>query len=413
MSQNCCRICLGTNPRPESFQSLFSTHQERFLATLFTELCGIVVEVNDDSPKMVCKTCVESLGQAHELRQRCIDSDKLLRQIAARKQKEANPKQTDDRANDEDAMDAFSRNMYTVGAHSVMLLGGNGGVDGGSMPDYNPEATSLAQEQRLPKGFVELLNSTSARPRVSETAQGCCGCELSFQTEAALQEHSLVAHYSERIVCDARPYECPVCYKRFVDGPSLAVHGLSRTLCYRCRYCEKRFNDRRQLQLHEKYHRRKYVSVSAEQTASECGICGQSFRCRASLKAHIRRLHTTEPHAEQLIYKCGQCERRFARRTHLRSHEISHSDATPHGCGVCGLKFKRKQHLVAHRKIHDGTERTYKCRHCGAGFVHQSTRAYHEISKHTGAYPFSCWVCGKHFFRKPMFDKHMARHGQE
>uniref|UniRef100_A0A182IWT8 Protein krueppel n=1 Tax=Anopheles atroparvus TaxID=41427 RepID=A0A182IWT8_ANOAO len=299
-----------------------------------------------------------------------------------------------------DGMDDFSQNMYALGANSMMMEE--------SSEDKLLLQTALlpttGQEQILPEGFLEILNSTAHPQGPEDAPKSCCGCELSFQTEIALQEHSLAAHYSNRVICNAKPYECSICYKRFTDESSLILHGNTRSLCHRCRFCEKRFNDRKQLQFHEKYHRRKYVTKDETHL---CDFCGRSFRFRSSLKAHAQ-LHTID--ATDRLYKCSQCERRFLRRTHLRSHEISHSDETPFGCGLCSLKFKRKQHLTAHLKIHEGNDKAYKCRHCGVSFMHQSTRAYHEVSKHTGNYPFSCNLCGRNFFRKPLYDKHIARH---
>ncbi|XP_058167886.1 zinc finger protein 239-like [Anopheles ziemanni] len=300
-----------------------------------------------------------------------------------------------------DGMDEFSQNMYALGANSMMMEESS---EGSNNLLNNTAHPTIVQEQILPEGFLEILNSTGNPPGQADGPKSCCGCELSFQTESDLQEHSLAAHYSDRVICNAKPFECAVCYKRFTDEASLVLHGNTRSLCHRCRFCEKRFNDRKQLQFHEKYHRKKYVT---RDETCECDFCGRSFRFRSSLKAHAK-LHTVD--ANDRLYKCSQCERRFLRRTHLRSHEISHSNETPFGCGLCTLKFKRKHNLTAHLKIHDGSNKTYKCRYCGMSFMHQSTRAYHEVSKHTGNYPFTCSICGRNFFRKPLFDKHMGRH---
>uniref|UniRef100_A0AAG5CVJ1 Protein krueppel n=1 Tax=Anopheles atroparvus TaxID=41427 RepID=A0AAG5CVJ1_ANOAO len=411
MAKNCCRVCQQTVQGSDERISLFSTIGERTIACIFAELCGIVIQPDDENlPTSACAGCVESVTMANRVRERCIETDRQLREMISlatldhkKDDLEYTPKRelaVHDADVGFDGMDDFSQNMYALGANSMMMEE--------SSEDKLLLQTALlpttGQEQILPEGFLEILNSTAHPQGPEDAPKSCCGCELSFQTEIALQEHSLAAHYSNRVICNAKPYECSICYKRFTDESSLILHGNTRSLCHRCRFCEKRFNDRKQLQFHEKYHRRKYVTKDETHL---CDFCGRSFRFRSSLKAHAQ-LHTID--ATDRLYKCSQCERRFLRRTHLRSHEISHSDETPFGCGLCSLKFKRKQHLTAHLKIHEGNDKAYKCRHCGVSFMHQSTRAYHEVSKHTGNYPFSCNLCGRNFFRKPLYDKHIARH---
>uniref|UniRef100_A0A182NEP4 Protein krueppel n=1 Tax=Anopheles dirus TaxID=7168 RepID=A0A182NEP4_9DIPT len=411
MADDCCRVCLQAIPQQELHVSLFSTIGERVLAVTFAELCGIGIQSDDELPQFVCIACVESIEVAHSVRQKCIESDKVLREIMAsmkpiervKDEHSASVEPAHDPDDDDfGGMEHFSQNLYNAEASS-MILEGNREVHAASTANGAQPLEPV--EIPIPTGFLDILNSSS-NGRTGNEPKSCCGCELSFQTESDLQEHSLAAHYSDRIVCTAKPHECTVCYKRFIDEASLTLHAITRSLCYRCRFCEKRFNDRKQLQFHEKYHRRKYV---AKDESCECSSCGRTFRFRSSLRAHAR-LHTVDTNDDR-IFKCSQCERQFMRLAHLRSHEISHSDKTPFGCGLCALKFKRKQHLTAHLKIHQGTaDQAYKCRHCGLAFKHQSTRAYHEVSKHTGHYPFSCGICGRNFFRKPLYDKHMARH---
>ncbi|XP_035716183.1 zinc finger protein 177 [Folsomia candida] len=134
-------------------------------------------------------------------------------------------------------------------------------------------------------------------------------------------------------------------------------------------------------------------------------ICGIISKNRVSLKGHVRYIHGIKK------YSCNICNRKFGRPYALRQHVENSHGTTPRsrypckfpGCGksflnkstecthfrrehvqnpvrflcqLCGIEFKRKEHLTNHVSTHT-TEKTYKCAHCGKGFIQRGALKIH------------------------------------
>ncbi|XP_058821805.1 zinc finger protein 436-like [Topomyia yanbarensis] len=224
----------------------------------------------------------------------------------------------------------------------------------------------------------------------------CCGCEMHFAESGDLQQHSIDQHKKMRIKNNAKPFECQVCFKRFVSEKRLHFH---QTYVYReknhvCEQCTARFTCRGSLLNHMKTH--------ADRTYT-CETCNKSFYTSSTLQSHrllhsdLKRFLCTEP----------DCSKSFLRKSDLHIHLVSHSDERPFVCEICSSRFKSKAHLVHHGKVHT-REKPYKCNKCEKSFGTYSARNVHQLA-HEGIHPYKCNFCDKIYQRNTKLQVHIRR----
>lgn len=224
----------------------------------------------------------------------------------------------------------------------------------------------------------------------------CCGCEIHFATNEDLVQHSADEHEKMRLKKSAKPFECNVCFKRFLSEARLLLHQnyVYRDKNHVCDKCNAKFTCRGSLLNHLKTHAdRTYV----------CEDCNKSFHTSSTLKSH-RLLHT-----ESKQFKCTapNCEKSFLRKSDLHIHLVSHSDERPYECEVCSSRFKSKAHLVHHGKVHT-REKPYKCNQCDKAFGTYSARKFHQLA-HEGIHPYKCSYCNKIYQRNTKLQVHIRR----
>ncbi|XP_058454584.1 zinc finger protein 239-like [Malaya genurostris] len=224
----------------------------------------------------------------------------------------------------------------------------------------------------------------------------CCGCEMRFHGPEYLQQHSTDVHEKMRIRNNAKPFECSVCFKRFVSEKRLHFH---QTYVYReknhvCEQCTARFTCRGSLLNHMKTH--------ADRTYT-CETCNKSFYTSSTLQSH-RLLHSD---TKQFLCTEPDCSKSFLRKSDLHIHLVSHSDERPFVCDICSSRFKSKAHLVHHGKVHT-REKPYKCNKCEKAFGTYSARNVHQLA-HEGIHPYKCQFCDKIYQRNTKLQVHIRR----
>ncbi|XP_010901572.2 zinc finger protein 574 isoform X2 [Esox lucius] len=150
----------------------------------------------------------------------------------------------------------------------------------------------------------------------------------------------------------------------------------------------------------------------------QCGNCGN---------AHIRA------HAGLAPFKCDLCPKALADNSNMASHRFAHSARKRYTCLRCGKSYTQLGTLKNHHVLHErrdalsrGGERLeggveeegmkkyppffrYKCPDCPRCFRRYSQVPVHRYS-HTGRCPFTCSVCGDHFFHKSRLKRHALTH---
>ena len=74
-----------------------------------------------------------------------------------------------------------------------------------------------------------------------------------------------------------------------------------------------------------------------------CKICSSRFVESAQLKAHIKKVHTSDK-----PFHCEHCSASWWSASDLRKHLLVHTDEKPHQCPHCPEKFRRPEQLKRH-----------------------------------------------------------------
>ena len=74
-----------------------------------------------------------------------------------------------------------------------------------------------------------------------------------------------------------------------------------------------------------------------------CKMCSSRFVQSAQLKAHIKKVHTSEK-----PFHCEHCSASWWSASDLRKHLLVHTDEKPHQCPHCPEKFRRPEQLKRH-----------------------------------------------------------------
>ncbi|XP_035649201.1 zinc finger protein 14-like [Oncorhynchus keta] len=169
-----------------------------------------------------------------------------------------------------------------------------------------------------------------------------------------------------------------------------------------------------------------------------CPHCGRFFKSCSRMRTHIQAHSGLKP------FKCDLCPMTFAYHRCATRHRITHSARKPYNCLRCGKNYTLLGTLQTHHLLHerqdalnkDGvvvTEGTvkeegrgvvndvesknskyptffrYKCPDYPHCFRMSSQVPVHRYSR-TGKYPFTCSICGEHFFHKSRLKLHALTH---
>ena len=226
-----------------------------------------------------------------------------------------------------------------------------------------------------------------------------------------------------------------------------------------CQFCPRTFTEASTLRDHENRHRgiKPY----------DCPLCGKRFTFKSNMKNHTKDLFQEIrksfpnlvlfedievsirkypgkfkdfkcPIKKISVKKCQFCSKTFQSISKLRDHENSHTGNKPFGCPLCHKRFARMDNLKRHTKyvcqkiktsfpkflrlekivssIKDppkkiksfecpAVESVKKCQSCLETFASSSTLRDHENSNR-GIKPYACSLCGKRFTYLCKFQLH-------
>ncbi|KAI5637198.1 hypothetical protein NE865_10095 [Phthorimaea operculella] len=135
-----------------------------------------------------------------------------------------------------------------------------------------------------------------------------------------------------------------------VEKHMMRVHGekKEKPRNHRCQQCGKAFTS--VASNVEKHMMRVHGEKKEKPRNHRCQQCGKAFTSVASnVEKHMMRVHG-EKKEKPRNHRCQQCGKAFTDRKALVQHEVIHSGERPLACDICQQTFKQKASLYTHRK---------------------------------------------------------------
>lgn len=202
---------------------------------------------------------------------------------------------------------------------------------------------------------------------------------------------------------DGNLYTCMLCQgDETVAGEAQAIiqhlKTEHNTRLYICDICGQDFRKRNELSAHVDEH------VATEEGDFQCEVCNRIFSNLRLFRIH-RRMH----YPQNKAWVCNTCGKKYSSKNLLEEHVNVHLGLRPYVCKMCGKDFASKYTAKAHEKTHEVRPRPYRCTHCSKTFLSHQNLAQHERT-HTGLKEFSCHLCGKQFGSAHNLEVHSIVH---
>ncbi|EDW00568.1 zinc finger protein 26 [Drosophila grimshawi] len=366
-----CRCCLVE--QPTLCHSIGDNQQ------LSIELLELVPNLEIKPSDVICQLCLHRLHDALEFRQRCQDSERILR---------ARHEQALD-----DALECLEREVGCLEqAKSTSMSSLGDPVDFGTLDlsdtfesSYEPtnrttssvswDSGILNTPIHLPASLEQLEQQQQQQQEQSNTIEG------SMDTKP---KRKRAPRKSAGTVPRSRPHKsmrpCPECGKKYTRNSQLkshmsSVHRVGDCLSYDCTVCSKRCASLHGL----RYHVR---SAHSMERPFSCEICDRRFVLRTQLISHAR-VHTGE--TKPRIFNCNMCKKTWPTKSDLRTHMRSHDpdkSKRPFKCDKCEKAFFTRGHLNSHHLVHTG-EKPFTCTYCDKSYQSIGNLNNHMARMHT------------------------------
>ncbi|XP_059612215.1 gastrula zinc finger protein XlCGF57.1-like [Phlebotomus argentipes] len=178
---------------------------------------------------------------------------------------------------------------------------------------------------------------------------------------------------------------------------------------HKCLVCGKDFDTARHLQWHRAEHPNLRLKPSADAFVCEVENCGKVFAKQKLLQSHVKR------HNPDKKFQCEICGKRFSEKGHRNTHvmfvhkqEEEKMQGRKRTCDQCGKVFWRKDYFMRHMSTHSDA-RDFKCPQCSMAFKLKLTLKAH-MKNHRQDSPLSCDLCGKGFKQGFRLTAHLSSH---
>ncbi|KAK3576667.1 hypothetical protein CHS0354_004952 [Potamilus streckersoni] len=189
-----------------------------------------------------------------------------------------------------------------------------------------------------------------------------------------------ISHLAALIPPDNSDIHCPLCGEKFSSQVSLAGHlsthySQSQRDMFPSLPSGGTFTRPFQSRPHAQgfVYRRSSSNQPQSENSVMCGICGQYYKDKASLRFH-KRTHIKK-------YMCAQCGKRFSHAGNLHRHCRTHSGERSYQCYICGRCFGGASELQVHLQNHVGNS-GFSCNRCGESFNSVSSLQQHVRNVH-------------------------------
>ncbi|XP_050556897.1 zinc finger and BTB domain-containing protein 41 isoform X2 [Spodoptera frugiperda] len=144
-------------------------------------------------------------------------------------------------------------------------------------------------------------------------------------------------------------YECTDCNKTFSHLATYQAHlkysrahASEQVFKFPCPMCKKGYPTKEAMQDHFNYQH-------LGKTIHKCPICNKPIASRANVDKHMMRIHGQKKEKPR-THICQECGKAFTDKKALTQHEVIHSGERPLSCDICQQTFKQKASLYTHRK---------------------------------------------------------------
>ncbi|CAH1642766.1 unnamed protein product [Spodoptera littoralis] len=144
-------------------------------------------------------------------------------------------------------------------------------------------------------------------------------------------------------------YECTDCNKTFSHLATYQAHlkysrahASEQVFKFPCPMCKKGYPTKEAMQDHFNYQH-------LGKTTHKCPICNKPIASRANVDKHMMRIHGQKKEKPR-THICQECGKPFTDKKALTQHEVIHSSERPLSCDICQQTFKQKASLYTHRK---------------------------------------------------------------
>ncbi|XP_035701337.1 zinc finger protein OZF isoform X1 [Folsomia candida] len=208
----------------------------------------------------------------------------------------------------------------------------------------------------------------------NKDSYNCLVCTRAlFKSKDDLSLHLTTSHTGEETI----PCDVSGCPALFPNVPSKLQHmgSTHNEAVFPCSSCDEKFVTFNARIVHVE---RAHKDGGAQSFPCEWDACGKSFSTRASLRAHICRVHKGTRQKT-----CEICGQQLSTSGSYRDHLRVHSEAKDFICEVCGRAFRCQTNLTNHMVSH-AEERPFKCEECGKAFGKRYILNDHVRKTHRG-----------------------------
>uniref|UniRef100_A0A1B0D6A2 Uncharacterized protein n=1 Tax=Phlebotomus papatasi TaxID=29031 RepID=A0A1B0D6A2_PHLPP len=266
-----CRTCLEESPEVESLYQITEISRKiADLATFLKELTDLECDENDGLPAFICLECVKEISRAVTFKEKCINSDNVLRGRSVAKNTE-NPS------------------------------------------EYQVEPEKKPRESKRKKG------TTKTRKKGTKSQSGPpFKCDICCK----ILSNSGSYRYHMRLHSDETPYLCSQCGEKFKTRNAYDGHMMTHNSNnpHTCNICGKSYRQAASLRCHVLNHTGEKPFL--------CVLCGKGMTQKSGYKKHMLTHTGDKPHT------CDVCHKSFRYSSNLHVHRRSHSDKKPYVCGV-------------------------------------------------------------------------------
>ncbi|KAH8251623.1 hypothetical protein KR038_003056 [Drosophila bunnanda] len=405
-----CRTC-SQEADPATANNLFDPPNASLLVQI-EDLTNIMLQDDDNLPKMICQNCQLDLKIATDFRRVCIEAQELLElQVnRAKAEVELEAQSTDGSLSDvilcppEDVIDFLPEAQDDIAEISEepteseyltpsLTLDEYATVD---CPDDVPEP-HLSGETLGGINVEPTYNDSQGNETIDShdsTNYTCSNCGLGFDDAGELRTHKYQLH-------DVSPntkFVCDHCEEGFRSAAALSKHCnvLKLPCIHECVKCTAKFHNKILLATHSE------VCQKPTDGRHVCHICGKRLSSAFILKSHLVRHSGERPH------KCHQCDAAFAIGAELKTHMKTHSSERSYVCRYnCGKAFRFSSARSTHERIHmDDSKRIHHCEYCPKSFVTPSACRAHQ-KQHSLDRDHRCDTCHISFRQRKHYQNHL------